>query len=439
MTDIRRIAYEALLLAEDDKSIRTLSKDVLDKYSYLSKTDRSFIKRLIEGTIERRITLDHVLDLYSKVPSRKMKKQIRTLLRMGTYQLLYMDGVTDFAAVDETVKITKKTGLYNLSGFVNGVLRSISANKDNITFPDPDKEPVRFLSIKYSCPEWIVRKLINEQGRENAETILALSVSTRPVTARINTSRASVEEVGKLCPGKISDIYDKAIVLDDYDNISSISAFSEGLICIQDISSMIAVAVAGIKQGDTVLDLCAAPGGKSLAAADLATAGTVYSFDVSEDKIEKIRENIKRCRFTNIETAVADATVFLEDREESADVVIADVPCSGLGVMGRKNDIKYNVTKESIDELVVLQKKILANAAKYVKKGGTLLFSTCTCSASENEDNVEFLIDECKLAPCDFYEDLPKALQDDTARRGYVQLYGRDSLTDGFFIAKFTK
>ena len=394
MTDVRRIAYEALLLAEDGKSIPTLSKDVLDKYSYLSKTDRSFIKRLIEGTIERRITLDHVLDLYSKVPSRKMKKQIRTLLRMGTYQLLYMDTVTDFAAVDETVKIAKKTGFYNLSGFVNGVLRSISSNRDDIKMPDPDKEPVRYLCVKYSCPEWIVEKLISEQGRENAETILGLSVSIRPVTARINTSRASVEEAKKLCPGKASDVYDKAIVLDDYDNITSIRAFSEGLICIQDISSMIAVSIAGIKQSDTVLDLCAAPGGKSLAAADLATDGIVYSFDVSEDKIEKIRENIKRCRFTNIETAVADATVFDEDRAESADVVIADVPCSGLGVMGRKNDIKYNVTKESIDELVILQRKILINAAKYVKPGGVLLFCTCTCSVAENEDNVKFIIDE---------------------------------------------
>ena len=439
MTDARRIVYEALLLAEDGKGGMHLTGDVLDKYSYLDRTDRSFIKRLIEGTIERRITLDHVLDLYSKVPVKKMKKQIKVLLRMGTYQLLYMDTVTDFAAVNETVKLAKKTGLSSLSGFVNGVLRNISRNRDNITWPDGNKDPVRYLSVYYSCPEWIVNKLVSEQGREHAESILALSVSTRPVTARVNTSRASVEDALSKCSGTRSDIFDQAIVLDDYDNISSIPAFADGLITIQDISSMISVSVAGIQKGDTVLDLCAAPGGKSLHAADVATDGKVIAFDVSEKKTDKIRENIKRCDFKNIEVRVNDATVFDESLESSADVVIADVPCSGLGVMGRKNDIKYNVSEQSVDDLAAIQKKILDNAARYVKEGGTLLFSTCTCSKAENEDNVVFLTAECGLKPCDFYEELPQMLRSDTAKQGYIQLYGEGMKTDGFFMAKFTK
>ncbi len=438
MTDPRYVAFQALLLADDGRYIPNMTKDLLDRYSYLDRQDRSFIKRLTEGTIERKITIDHVLDLYSKVPVRKMKKEVRTLLRMGTYQLLFMDGVTDFAAVNETVAIAKKTKVRSLSGFVNAVLRSISQNKDNISYPDRFSDIVGYLSVAYSCPEWIVKKLLDENGEEKAVSLLKLSVSTRPITARINLSRAGADEVLSQCPGKISEVLDNAIVLEDYDNIEDIPAFAKGLINIQDISSMLVCKVAGIKEDDTVLDLCAAPGGKTLHAADIAHAGSVISCDVSGEKVAKIKENIERCSFTNIDVRVNDATVFNPEFEGMADVVIADVPCSGLGVMGRKNDIKYNLSKSSVKELAKLQKKILSNAVKYVRPGGTLMFCTCTCSREENMGNMEYLIKGCSMTPAGFYELLPETLADDTAKEGYIQLYGTGGLTDGFFIGKLT-
>ena len=435
-TDVRRIAYEALLAGEDEK-IRTV--DVLDKYSYLDRQDRSFLKRLIEGTIERRITIDHVLDLYSKVPVVKMKKQVRTLLRMGTYQLLYMDSVKDHAAVDETVRIAKKTGVSGLSGFINGVLRTVQRNRDNIPMPDVKADPVKYMSVAYSCPEWIVRKLINEQGYENAKDVLETSVSVRPVTARVNLSRTTAEDALKKCSGTISDICDIAIVLKDIDNVAEIPAISDGSKCVQDISSMLVCMGAGIKKTDTVLDLCASPGGKTMHAADIATDGKVISADVSADKTERIRENITRCGFTNVEIMTADASVYDEKLDGIADVVIADVPCSGLGVMGRKNDIKYNVTEKGIEDIVKLQRSILENVAKYVKPGGILMFSTCTCSRCENEDNMEFLTAQCGLTPVDMYDLIPEKLRSMSAKEGYLQLYGKDGLTDGFFIGKLKK
>lgn len=438
MTDVRAIAYEALLDIENSTLGLSNTKDVLNKYSYLEKYDRGFLKRLIEGTIERRITIDYVLDLCSKVPVSKMKKQIRTLLRMGTYQILYMD-VADFAAVNETVKLAKKKGFNSLSGFVNGVLRNILRNRDSIAWPEYDSDIIKYMSVKYSCPEWIVKKLINEQGEQNTVTLLELAVSARPVTARVNLSKTTVVEALKRCRGRVSDVCGCAIVLEDYDSIPDITAFADGSICIQDISSMLVCLMSGIRESDTVLDICAAPGGKALHAADIAREGRVIALDVTEGKVAKIRENIDRCGFLNIDAAVSDATVYNSDYDSTADVVIADVPCSGLGVMGRKNDIKYNLSEDSINELVKLQRSILANAVRYVKPGGTLMFSTCTCSYEENQGNMHFLTEECGLTPVDFSDCLPDRLKCGSAKEGYIQLYGKDFLTDGFFIGKLVK
>ena len=438
MTDVRTIAYEALLDTENSDFGLAGTKAILDKYSYLEKNDRGFIKLLIEGTIERRITIDYVLDLYSKVPVSKMKKQIRTLLRMGTYQILYTD-VADFAVVNETVRIVKKKGFASLSGFVNGVLRSILRSRDMIIWPDKNDDIVKYLSVTYSCPEWIVRKLYDEQGAENAESILKLSISTRPVTARVNLSKTTVKDAAKRSKGVISDVCECAIILGDYDTIPDIPAFADGSICIQDISSMLVGIVSGIKDGNTVLDICAAPGGKSLHAADMAGSGKVIALDVSEKKVEKIRENIRRCGFMNIDTEVSDATVYNNKFESIADVVIADVPCSGLGVMGRKNDSKYNISERSVEELVKLQRMILKNAVRYVKPGGTLIFSTCTCSYEENQGNMRYLTEEFGLVPVGFYDLLPEKLRDESAKEGYIHLYGKDGLTDGFFIGKLAK
>lgn len=441
MTNVREIAYEALLTVEKGTRSNSLTKEILDKYSYLDKRDRSFLARLIEGTIERQITIDYVLDLYSKVKVRKMKPPVRILMRMGVYQLMYMDSVPESAAVNETVKIAKKHGLHNLTGFMNGVLRNIARNKVNIEFPTEDSDRIKYLSIKYSCPEWIVNRLVCEQGYENAKTVLDNSISVRNITGRVNISKCSAEEViGRNGDNIVkSPVLPNAICLHNIDNINDIDDFIKGYFTIQDISSMLVCQLAGIEDTDIVIDVCAAPGGKSLHAADIATNGKVISCDISEDKISKIRENVDRCRFENIDTYIKDATVLENDFIDKADVVIADVPCSGLGVMGRKNDIKYNLDENQIDELCSLSRLILQNASQYVKVGGILMFSTCTVSKLENQGGYEYIRNELGLEPVSFYDDLPEQLQDDSAKEGYLQLYGKDGISDGFFISKFKR
>lgn len=445
MTDVREVAFDTLLYYEKNTKAHVPVKDVLDKFSYLEKKDRSFLKRLIEGVMERRITIDFILNQFAKIPVNKQKPPVRVILRMGVYQIMYMDGVADFAAVNECVLLAKKRKLANLSGVINGILRNVSKNRDSIKWPDRKTDVIKYFSVIYSCPEWIVRRLVDEQGEENAETVLMNSVSTRPVTARVNLSKATVSDVLNTCFGSDGLCYAKqsfiktAITFDTPDNISELPAIKEGLVCVQDISSMLVCTLAGIKESDTVLDVCASPGGKSLNAADIAVKGRVISCDVSEKKLERIEENIARCGFNNIETRVMDATEHCKEFDEIADVIIADVPCSGLGVMGRKNDIKYNLQQGQIEDLAVLAREILSNVTRYLKCGGTLMFSTCTVSKCENVDNAEFIESIPGFSAVSFYDELPDELKCESAKSGYMQLYGKDGLTDGFFIAKFRK
>lgn len=446
MTNIREVAYNTLLDYEKNKTSYVHVKEVLDKLSYLDKTDRGFLQRLIEGVIERKITIDYILNQYSKVPVNKQKPPIRVILRLGVYQIMYMDSVPDYSAVNECVKLARNHKFSNLSGVVNAVLRTISKEKNAIIWPDKKADVIEYLSVKYSCPLWITQMLVREQGEENAEFVLMNSVSIRPLTARVNLSKTSMEDVIEKCKNdplvtkaSVSNLLDNVVVFDKVDSVSEIEVVREGLVCVQDISSVLTGVLAGIKKKDTVLDVCASPGGKSLGAADIATEGQVISCDLSEKKTARIQENVNRCGFANVKVTEKDATVHYEEFDEIADVIITDVPCSGLGVMGRKNDIKYNLCPEQIDELASLSKRILRNVSQYLKKGGTLMFSTCTVSNRENVEMVKFIREELGLTSVPIYDILPDALKCESALEGYIQLYGKDGLSDGFFIAKFKK
>lgn len=443
MTNVREIAFEALLLIDKDEYSNTFVSELLDKYSYLDKQDRSFIKRLIEGVVERRITIDYVINSFSKVSVNKMKPAVRTLIRMGVYQIMYMDAVPVSAAVNESVKLAKKRGFSSLSGFINGVLRNVSRNLDNVKYPDEKNNPVQSLSVEYSCPEWIVNLLISEQGYDNTKALLTKSVEASSLYARVNMTKTTPEAlIDKLSSCGIkadaSGVLPYAVCLHNIDKITELPGFSEGEFAIQDISSMLVCHIAQITDTDTVIDVCASPGGKSMHAADIASKGKVIACDVSEDKLVRIHENMTRCGFDNVSVRCLDATDYNDELTEAADVIIADVPCSGLGVIGRKNDIKYRISQEGMDELVKLQRKILDNVVKYLKKGGTFMYSTCTVHRAENEDNVAYLR-ELGLRSVDISERLPRCFASDTAKDGYVQLYGEDGLSDGFFIAKFIK
>ncbi len=442
--NLRLLILETLLAIEkDDQPAGFVIKQVMDKYEYLDRHERSFLKRVLEGVTERRIELDYITDSYSKTPVSRMKPVIRAIMRMSVYQLKYMDSIPDAAVCNEAVKLAAKKGFGSLKGFVNGVLRNIARHIGDITYPD--ENTAEGISVRYSCPQWLVEQLIEEQGAETASSMLRASLETSDIFVRVNRSKITVEELMiKLKDEGIScermPYHEGALRLENIDSIKRISSFGEGLFQVQDVGSMLVTELAEIQKGDTVFDVCAAPGGKSMHALDiLGGSGHVYSFDITDHKLELIKENAARLGYDNIDIINADASCFDPAYEGKADVLIADLPCSGLGVLGRKNDIKYNMTPEKEASLTKLQREILKNVSRYLKSGGTLVFSTCTVHAEENTGNFRFICDELPFEPVSFYDKLPDVLKCETAREGYIQLIPGIHDCDGFFISKFVK
>lgn len=404
--DARDITLSILLDMDTNKTFSSVAIDkALRQHQFDDKKDRAFITRLAEGTTERRINLDYIIDSFSKTKVRKCKPLIRCLLRMGTYQIMYMDSVPDSAACNEMVKLAKAHGFAPLSGFVNGVLRNISRHKDEIKYPDYDTDTKQYLSIKYSVPEWLVVKLMSDYP-DKAEAILEGSYLDRDTSIRVNTDKISVTDLTKLITDNginvTPGIYDeKALHISGYDFIRRVPGYKQGYFTVQDESSMCAIREIGIKENDIIYDVCSAPGGKTTAAAEyLHGTGHVYSMDIAADKISLIEDNVERLGLCNVTVTEHDATKPLIDEKTGmpckADVVIADLPCSGLGVMGRKNDIKYRVTENDLSELVSIQRRILEVVCSYVKDAGTLLYSTCTINPDENEKNVSWFLNNHK-------------------------------------------
>lgn len=417
--------------------------NVLSKYQYLDKKERAFITRVTEGTLEHMIELDYILDSFSKVKVRKMKPVIRNILRSAVYQLKYMDSVPNSAACNEAVKLAVKKGFGPLKGFVNGVLRNVARKLDQVSYP---KEPVQAMSIRYSMPEWILKKWLDVYDADTVARILADFQTEKPITIRCNLSRITTEELeNKLQAEGVSvqqhPYLPYAYRISGYDYLGDLASFREGLFTIQDISSMLVCEIADIKEGARIIDVCAAPGGKSLHAADkLAGTGSVEARDLTEYKTHLIRENIHRMQMKNITAVTQNAVELDTDSVETADVVIADLPCSGLGVLGKKTDLKYKVTEEQTKELALLQREILGTIRQYVKPGGTLVYSTCTINRTENQDNVEwFLNSHPEFSSIRIESNLCQQLKSDVDQGGCLQLLPGIHDSDGFFIAGFKK
>lgn len=408
----REIVLDSLIeILEKNRFSHVIEKAVLDKYDYLDNKQKAFIKRMCEGTIENLIVIDGVIDSFSKVKVAKQKPVIRNILRLSVYQILYMDKVPDSAVCNEAVKLSGKRGFRSLSGFVNGVLRNISRNKDRIDIAGD------------AMPEWIKEHLINSYGQEKAALIIDDINKEHPVTIRIRDNKPVGENEGL---NKVSEM-DNVYTLSKGTSPADIEGYDNGRFTVQDIASIEAVMHAGISKGDTVLDVCAAPGGKSVLAYDLGAK--VISRDISDYKVSLIDENINRCGISTdpsderyIISQVHDATVFDESLAEKIDVLIADLPCSGLGVMGRKSDIKHKTNVEDLDTLPILQRQIIDTVVKYVKKGGVLMYSTCTMNPKENEEQAEY-ITSAYLFKIEYEKQF---------------LPGIDG-TDGFYIAKLRR
>lgn len=404
-------------------------RDVLNKYAYLSRQERAFIARISEGTLERMLEMDMILNQFSKTKVKKMKPVIRNILRMSVYQIKYMDSVPDSASCNEAVKLAVRRGLGGLKGFVNGVLRNISRNKDQIRYPLEEKEPEEYLSVTCSVPLWIVQQWTQEYGYDRTKQMCQSFLESAPLSIRTNLQQTTPQHLKEKLEKEGVSVeenpeFSYAFFISGYDRLDALEAFREGLFSVQDMASMYVAEAADVQPGAYVIDVCAAPGGKSMHLAEkLQGTGMVEARDLTEYKVDLMEENIARCQLKNMKAVQWDATMKDADSVEKADVVIADLPCSGLGVMGRKPDIRYRVTPKDVQALAALQRKILSVVQEYVKLGGTLVYSTCTVTRAENDGNVQW-----------FGEQYPE-FQFENMR----QLYPGEGRHDGFFIAKWKK
>lgn len=443
--NLRELILGILLeISKEERYSHLVIRSTLEKYQYLEKQERAFITRVCEGTLEYRLRLDYILNQYSTVPTEKMKPVIRELLRSSVYQMLYMDSVPDSAVCNEAVKLARKKGFYNLTGFVNGVLRKVAREYGSIRFPRKN-QPVEYLSVMYSMPVWLVERFLKDYGFEKTEKMLEAFLEESPTTIRIREHLVDKQAVlESLKKQKVlvekAPYIENAYYLKNYDYLPALEAFRMGNIQVQDVSSMLVAEIADPKEGDYVIDLCAAPGGKSLCVADkLKGTGRVDARDLSRTKTDLIRENAIRQNFLNVVVTEKDATELDSESLEKADILLADVPCSGLGVIGRKTDIKYNISQAGILELAALQRKILEQASTYVKPGGTLIYSTCTVTPEENIENVRWFTENYpyELESLDSY--LCEELRGETTKEGYLQLLPGMHLCDGFFIARLKR
>ena len=436
-TNSREVVLDILMeILEKGNLSHLILKQALEKYQYLEKQDRAFITRITEGTLEYLIQIDAVINRYSKVKVGKMKPVIRTIMRMSVYQLLYMERVPDSAVCNEAVKLAKKRKFQGLTGFVNGVLRNISREKETIEFTSPAE--------RYSIPQWMFSLWEKNYGKETAKKISASFLEDRPLTVRCNTSRAPIEKIVESLEAQgicveISTISPTVLQISGYDYLDTVEAFAEGYITVQDTSSTLVGLVAAPNPGNLVLDVCSAPGGKSMHVADLmAGTGMVESRDLTEYKISLVEENIARCGFSNMRTCVWDATVLDPNMEGKADIVLADLPCSGLGIIGKKPDIKMRLQEEELHELAALQRKILSVVSRYVKPGGVLVYSTCTINPEENEGNALWIEENLPFKKKEIASVLPEALKNDCVDNR-IQLLPGIHPCDGFFIAAFER
>ena len=423
-----------------------LLRQVLDKYDYLEGNEKAFIKRLTEGTLERTLELDYIINQFSNTPVNKMKPLIRALLRMSVYQIIYMDSVPDAAACNEAVKLAALHKFTSLKGFVNGVLRNVAREKENILYPEKETDFIKYVSVKNSLPVWMVEHFVKEYGEEKAERICQGLLEERPVTIRLREEMKPEAKAKWLKEWQKQGIRFEqhgylpyAYNLEKTEGVKNVPGFEDGVFQVQDVSSMLVSEVAGIKPGMQILDICAAPGGKATHAAEkLNGTGQVVARDLTEYKVEYIFENADRLQLLNLWAEEWDARVFDEQKEDWADVMFCDLPCSGLGIMGKKRDIKYRLAEDSLKEVQELQRQILNTVWKYVKKGGILMYSTCTINREENERQVQWMVENLPFEVVSMKEELPEDVKADEGTYGLQLLPGIHE-TDGFFLCKLKR
>ncbi len=442
MSNPRNTALNVLMKIEQDNAYSNIALNNAIRENKLSGVDSSFVSALVYGVLERKITLDYIIKQYSKIPLRKIELKTKMILRLGILQLLFMDKIPESAAVNESVNLAKKHKLQKSSGFINGILRSITRSEEKYKLPDKS-DKVLYYSVKYSAPQELVKLWINSYGELNTEQLL-ISLCGRPkICARVNTLKTDRNSlIAELEKEKVSaeeiPFLENAVSLTETGSIERLSAYKSGKLHIQDASSQLCVDFLSPKPREVLLDICSAPGGKSFTAAQyMCDRGKIFACDLYDHKLKLISDGAKRLGIHSIVTlkrdgASSDVSLPLADK------ILCDVPCSGLGILSRKPEIRYkdNLITEDLPEL---QYKILCQSAQYLANGGRLVYSTCTLNPAENNKNARRFLEEHP----DFYGvklSLPPQINRAIDENDYeITLMPHTSGTDGFYIAVFGK
>ncbi len=431
--NVRKLALDLLNKTEKAGQYSNIAIDNAIKANSLDGKDSAFLCVLVYGVIERRITLDHIINSLSSLPPSKIESGTRNAIRLGLYQLIYLDKVPVHAAINESVELCQKRS----RGFVNAILRGYTRKADEIKFPDRESSPIEYLSVTYSFPIAICRRFCDIFGFDKCEKILSSFSGEGGMTLRVNTLKNTREELLeslakkgiKASPAPLSPC---GITVERAS--AEAVGVNEGLCFVQDEASQLCVLALDANAGDKILDICACPGSKSFGAAiETGNCGELRAFDLHENKLSLVKSGAERLGISIITTSARDGREFDPAIEGYADKIICDVPCSGFGVMAKKPEIRYKDPAESAG-LPQIQYDILCNASRYLKAGGTLIYSTCTLLPEENQNNIEkFIAAHSDFELCDF------EIGNIKSNGGMLTLNPYDHGTDGFFIAKLRK
>lgn len=444
----REVALRALRDVDAKAAYINLALDAHLAKSKLEGRDRGLATELAYGATRRRNTIDYAISQVATRPLDAIDPWIRNILREAVYQLMYMERIPASAAVDEAVELAKQYGHTGVAKFVNGVLRNLIRRLPTMQWPDPAAEPVAALSVTHSHPAWLVESWLDQFGQEEAVRLMESANQVPPLTIRVNRLKATREQVMEALAAEgvtaepTPHSPDGLIIhgLNSASYLDRLKAMKQGLFTVQDESSMLVGPVLNPQPGWTVLDVAAAPGGKTTHIAELmGNEGRVIAIDIHPHKVDLIAQNAKRLGVKIIEGICADARQIGEQMPAMADAVLCDVPCSGLGTLSRRPDARWRKTPEEIAGLLPVQAAILESAAKAVKPGGVLIYSTCTIEPHENQERVAaFLAAHPEFQRDDIRPYLPQSLAADSGP-GYIQLLPHRHGTDGFFIARLRR
>lgn len=450
MINARGIAFHALVRIDAHDAYSNIVLDRLFRKYSISKRERAFATEVVYGVIRNRGKLDWTLDRFSRKPVDKMDVKTRNLLRLALYQVLFLDSVPAAVACNEAVELAKQYGHAGMAKFVNGVMRALLRGLDSLEVPDFRKDPVLHISIEHSHPVWLVERWIGRFGADETYDLCRANNQIPPTVLRTNTLKVSQQELYRLLTEsgitvEPSRLVPECLRISHYDSIERLPGFAEGLFQVQDEASALVSHILAPKSGDVVLDVCGAPGGKSThMAALMKNGGKIFTIDKSEAKLGLVKDACKRLGTSIVETLHADATRLHEVLKIRADKILVDAPCSGLGVLRRKPEIKWRRSFGDIQELRKLQMAILDSAGKCLKPGGVLVYSTCTMEPEETCSLVADFLESRRDFSYYNFEELPKGIQDfrefgEPLQNASFYLYPHIHDTDGFFIARLQK